>query len=102
MPATHTAQTYGALGFWYDLSSLFYFIANSVPLQLWDLLEGKKLFKVASSRAEHNEYDDQSHLAHITALLGPPPRELLTSGRRTSMFYTSDGMYISRAFQDCS
>ena len=101
MLATHIAQTYGALEFWYGLSCLSYFTANSVPLQLWDLLEGKKLFKVANPKVDTYEYDDQSHLAHITALLGPPPRELLTSGRRASMFYKSDGMYISHAIRDC-
>ena len=77
---------------------LFYSIANVMPLKLWDLLEGKKLFKVANPKSKDDEYDDQTHLAYISALLGPPPRELLTSGRRASMFYKSDGTYIPHAF----
>ncbi len=42
------------------------------------------------------KYDDQSHLAHITALLGPPPDELLAQGRRTPMFYDSEGSWTLR------
>ena len=59
-------------------------------MKLWDLLEGKRLFEAIDP---HNvdEYNDQKHLAYITALLGPPPKELLASGRRTSIFYHSDG-----------
>jgi hypothetical protein len=59
--------------------------------QLWDLLEGKKLFKQAFS-SESDEYDDQLHLGYITALLGPAPIGLLKRGRRTSQFYQTDGI----------
>ena len=40
------------------------------------------------------KYDDEKHLAYITALLGPPPRELLNAGRRTAKFYTPEGNFI--------
>lgn len=43
--------------------------------QLWDLLEGKKLFnEVAPFQVQ--EYDELNHLAHTSALLGSPPKEL--------------------------
>jgi hypothetical protein len=64
--------------------------------KLWDLLEGRKLFKVANPNSKDDEYDEQTHLAYTTALLGPLPGELLTSGRRASMFYKSDGMYMAQ------
>ena len=37
------------------------------------------------------KYDDRLHLASLTALLGPPPKDLLNLGRRTSQFYDADG-----------
>lgn len=68
------------------------FFANFIPFKLWELLEGKLLFDTNDPN-KGNKYDDKTHLAHITALLGPPPRELLDGGRRTSMFYQPDGLY---------
>ncbi|KAL9607746.1 MAG: hypothetical protein Q9167_007367 [Letrouitia subvulpina] len=38
-----------------------------------------------------SDYDDQTHLAYITALLGPPPQDFLALGKRTSMFYGPKG-----------
>ena len=66
-------------------------------MKLWDLLEGEKLFGAVNPNKD-DEYDDQLHLAHITALLGPPPIELLVRGRRTPMFYQHDGLYITHPF----
>lgn len=37
-----------------------------------------------------NIYDDQTHLAYITSLIGTPPKKLLERGRRTSLFYNTD------------
>lgn len=54
--------------------------------QLWDVLEGKKLFKDIDPLHVH-EYDELGHLACITALLGHPPKELLDKGKRTPRFY---------------
>lgn len=51
------------------------------------MLENKVLFRAIDSQ----EYDDLLHLAYITALLGPPPSDLLDLGKRTSMFYDSKG-----------
>ena len=39
------------------------------------------------------EDDELSHLGHISALLGPPPEDLLDKGTRTDLFYESDGQF---------
>ncbi|KAG5795423.1 hypothetical protein H9Q69_005516 [Fusarium xylarioides] len=62
----------------------------SLGVMLWDLLEGKSLFN-PTAPGKADEYDDQSHLGQISALVGPPPQSLLSSGQRTSMFYKPDG-----------
>ncbi|WPH03034.1 kinase-like protein [Acrodontium crateriforme] len=61
----------------------------SLGVMLWDLLEGRKLFQVID--AETGEYDEDLHLAQITALLGPQAKQLVT-GKRSSMFYDLDGL----------
>lgn len=58
--------------------------------QFWDLLEGKELFPFGDDTQD----DDFKHLSHITALLGPPPQELIRCGRRSSNFYRSDGQFL--------
>lgn len=55
------------------------------------MLENKPLFEAVDPLKAH--YDDQMHLAYITALLGLPPKELLARGTRTSMFYDPDGKW---------
>ncbi|KAF4972963.1 hypothetical protein FZEAL_9463 [Fusarium zealandicum] len=62
----------------------------SLGVMLWDLLEGKGLFN-PTAPGKADEYDDQSHLGQIAALIGPPPQNLLSIGQRTSMFYKSNG-----------
>jgi serine/threonine-protein kinase SRPK3 len=57
---------------------------------LWDIREDKKLFGDVYSAAT-GEYDEAGHLARITALLGPPPNELLDKGKRTHLFYEPGG-----------
>ncbi|CAI7608261.1 unnamed protein product [Penicillium viridicatum] len=59
---------------------------------LWDVLEGKKLFKEVDP-LQVQEYDELSHLGHIAALLGPPPKELLNKGTRAELFYKPDGQF---------
>lgn len=61
----------------------------SLGVMLWDLLEGRRLFRTAI--AASGEYDEQTHLAHITALLGPLPQEL-NGGRTAAMYFGSEGM----------
>ncbi|KAK0732920.1 kinase-like domain-containing protein [Lasiosphaeria miniovina] len=63
----------------------------SLGVMLWGSLEGTKLFEYPSRDQPISEYDDQTHLTHITALLGPAPSDLLAAGRRTSKFHTPDG-----------
>ncbi|KAJ5469927.1 hypothetical protein N7530_007284 [Penicillium desertorum] len=67
----------------------------SLGAMLWDVLEGKKLFKEVGP-LEAQEYDELNHFGHIAALLGPPPKELLDRGTRTDRFYTSDGQFKGR------
>ncbi|KAE8151541.1 kinase-like domain-containing protein [Aspergillus avenaceus] len=62
----------------------------SLGVMLWDLLEGRKLFKDVDP-VQVQEYSESGHLSHITALLGPAPDALLSNGRRTGRFYTTDG-----------
>ncbi|KAF4949127.1 hypothetical protein FGADI_9131 [Fusarium gaditjirri] len=62
----------------------------SLGVTLWDLLEGKSLFN-PTAPGKADEYDDQSHLGQISALIGPPPQSLLSSGQRTSIFYKPNG-----------
>ncbi|KAI9733500.1 MAG: hypothetical protein M1818_007248 [Claussenomyces sp. TS43310] len=59
-----------------------------MALQLWDVLEGKPLLEAVDPL--QTEYDDRTHLAYITKLLGPPPERLLARGRKTSKFYDSE------------
>ncbi|KAL4779793.1 kinase-like domain-containing protein [Aspergillus varians] len=66
----------------------------SLGVILWDFLEGKPLFESVDPPVV-GEYDDQMHLAAITALLGPAPRECVLGGKRTSMFYTDEGILKS-------
>ncbi|KAK3707586.1 hypothetical protein LTR37_012081 [Vermiconidia calcicola] len=66
----------------------------SLGVMLWDLLEGRRLFRTAI--AASGEYDEQTHLAHITALLGPLPQEL-NGGRTAAMYFGSEGNLPTRA-----
>ncbi|KAJ5212784.1 uncharacterized protein N7498_004430 [Penicillium cinerascens] len=59
-------------------------------MKLWDFLEGRTLFESVDPRAVEN-YDDETHLAYITSLLGPAPKDFISSGKRTSVFYTATG-----------
>ena len=47
----------------------------------------------AANREGPDKYDDLVHLAHLTALLGSAPEELLI-GRRASMFYKPGGSHV--------
>lgn len=65
-------------------------MADIYHLKLWDILEDKNLFGDVYSAAT-DEFDEAGHLAHITALLGPPPKDLLGRGKRTHLFYEPGG-----------
>ncbi|GES61291.1 kinase-like protein [Aspergillus terreus] len=64
----------------------------SLGVMLWDVLEGRKLFKEVDP-VQIEEYDELGHLAHISALLGPPPKDLLDRGARTERFFELDGTF---------
>ncbi|KAM3471964.1 hypothetical protein MY8738_009074 [Beauveria namnaoensis] len=64
----------------------------SLGVMMWDLVEGKRLFDPIDKRISDG-YDDSVHLAQLTGLLGPPPRDMLRSGQRTSMFYEPNGNF---------
>ncbi|KAI9757923.1 MAG: transcription factor TFIIIB subunit brf1 [Chaenotheca gracillima] len=55
---------------------------------LWDMLEGKSLFEELD--AGESQYDSEEHLAHMTALLGPPPKELLDRGEKTNKYFSAE------------
>ncbi|KAI6363522.1 hypothetical protein MCOR25_005880 [Pyricularia grisea] len=56
---------------------------------IWDLFEGGHLF--TGHDPEHQTYRSRAHLAEMIALLGPPPKSLMESGRSTSKFFTDTG-----------
>lgn len=45
------------------------------PVQLWDMLEGRELFRHIYDQQGH--YDAKLHIAEMVALLGPPPPEII-------------------------
>lgn len=46
-----------------------------IPDQLWDLIEGKELFRHIHD--QEGRYDAKLHIAEMIALLGPPPPETM-------------------------
>ncbi|CAI7621859.1 unnamed protein product [Penicillium pancosmium] len=62
----------------------------SLGVMLWEFLEGRTLFDSVDER-DVEKYDDETHLAYITSLLGPAPNDFVQNGKRTSMFYTAAG-----------
>lgn len=87
MQAIRTVQIYGAWESWFVRCQLLGH--GSWLLQLWDVLEGRKLFKEVDP-VQIEEYDELGHLAHICALLGAPPKDLLDRGARTERFFELD------------
>lgn len=72
----------------------------NVGCMIWDLYLGRHLFY--GNYPDGSGYITRSHLAEVVALLGPPPVDLLNKGKRSSEFFTEDGMctlfssYLSR------
>ncbi|RMD42050.1 hypothetical protein DV735_g3094, partial [Chaetothyriales sp. CBS 134920] len=67
----------------------------SLGVMLWDLLEGKALFRIGEPEpGQTYEHDEHKHLAYITALLGEGcPQSLLERGDRTPLFYDENGRF---------
>lgn len=62
----------------------------NVGCMIWDLYLGRSLFH--GKHPDGSGYITRSHLAEAIALLGPPPLELLNKGKRSSEYFTEDGM----------
>ncbi|PGH27962.1 CMGC/SRPK protein kinase [Polytolypa hystricis UAMH7299] len=60
----------------------------SLGAMMWDCLAGKELFHEVD---EGDDYNEERHLAYMTALLGPPPKNMVQSGKPSSQFYDADG-----------
>ena len=45
------------------------------------------------ARDADGERSDAHHLAEMVALLGPPPKELLTRSETVAEYFTEDGTY---------
>ena len=60
-------------------------------LQIWDLFEGKDMFKTEGPNGEDSSLH---HVAHMIALLGPPPADLLRRTPRTLAFFDTTGEFI--------
>ncbi|EDN02538.1 predicted protein [Histoplasma mississippiense (nom. inval.)] len=58
---------------------------------LWDLLEKDGGFGALSPG--NMEYTSERHLAHMIALLGPPPKKLLDQGHETTKYFDHDGAF---------
>jgi len=69
----------------------------SVGVMTWDLLGNGNLFCVTGG--PENEEDSIYHLAHMIALLGPPPKEFLerTEGDRVSSWFDENGNWREAA-----
>ncbi|KAI9841527.1 MAG: hypothetical protein M1837_000628 [Sclerophora amabilis] len=63
----------------------------NLGVMLWNLLEGRALFEALNPR--DSNYTSEQHIAHISALLGPPPKQLLARGERTTRYFSSDGEF---------
>ncbi|KAH8909630.1 kinase-like protein [Coniochaeta sp. PMI_546] len=63
----------------------------SVGLLAWDLLEPESLFHVydANDPARNEAY----HLANMTALLGPPPLEILARSSKARQYWDKNGIW---------
>jgi hypothetical protein len=46
-----------------------------MPEQLWDMIDGKELFRHIHD--QEGRYDARLHIAETIALLGPPPPEVI-------------------------
>ncbi|KAI4265648.1 MAG: hypothetical protein LQ337_008952, partial [Flavoplaca oasis] len=57
----------------------------NVGCMIWDLFEGKHLFYGWDPK--EGKYMTRAHLADMIALLGPPPVELLSAGKRSTEFF---------------
>ena len=64
-------------------------LTRTMP-QTWHIFEDGPLFETVGPGGD---YDDAHHLAHMVALLGPPPKEFLerSYSNRVWQFFEKDG-----------
>ncbi|KAI9676668.1 MAG: hypothetical protein M1829_002986 [Trizodia sp. TS-e1964] len=62
----------------------------NVGVMIWDLFEDKNMFKIRDSAKEPSKLH---HLAHMVALLGPPPVDVLQDSSIASEYFNSDGSW---------
>ncbi|KAE9967258.1 hypothetical protein EG328_008312 [Venturia inaequalis] len=62
----------------------------NVGVMIWDLFEGNNMFKV---RNAENEPSKEHHLAHIVALLGPPPADFVKGNDMALEYFNDDGSW---------
>ncbi|KID93511.1 Protein kinase-like domain protein, partial [Metarhizium majus ARSEF 297] len=73
----------------YSYSADIWSLGVMATFWIWGLLGGRRLLDPIDKRIGE-EYDERVHIAQLTGLLGPPPDDMLSSGQRTSIFYTPD------------
>ncbi|EFI26662.1 CMGC/SRPK protein kinase [Coprinopsis cinerea okayama7 len=56
----------------------------SIGVMLWDLIENKNLFKTTGG--PDNKDGNNYHVAHMIALLGPPPKDFLERTKETRLW----------------
>ncbi|KAI9068560.1 kinase-like protein [Trametes sanguinea] len=71
----------------------------SIGVMMWDMVEGKNLFRVAENAAAETEPAYDEYLAHIVSLIGPPPLDFLErcDPERTSKYFDAHANWIGAA-----
>jgi serine/threonine protein kinase len=74
----------------------------NLGVMLWDLFESFGLFDGIETRPDH--YRPEPHLGMMITLLGPPPKEFLKRGAKSSQYFDADGKfkYPEYVNRDCS
>ncbi|KAI7909952.1 CMGC protein kinase [Pyricularia oryzae] len=63
----------------------------ALALTIWDLLEPKPLFQIYNPA--DNDLNEALHLAHMVALMGPPPLEFLKRSATSAKYWDEDGKW---------
>jgi serine/threonine-protein kinase SRPK3 len=71
-----------------SLSYITFGLDNFSILQIWNLFQDSNMFNV---RDANNEPSKAKHLAHMVALLGPPPADFLQRSNVASEYFKADG-----------
>ena len=65
--------------------------------QIWDLFEGNRLISGYNGR-----FSEQHHLAHMVAILGPPPLDFLQRSEKSRTFWDAEGTSRMPRIERCS